>query len=482
MLAKSNWSAIPTDKDGGFALIPKEVLEQDMIELMESSSYREVEVPLSSLSDEVCAEYIALAKSIGKIQSDMQLSRSLLADLSDPLAMYQLLKVNLKTHKPAGKVKYRAIHSTKGSPFKPGMRFLSKCLQPAIDDIDFLLKDSFEFVSKVRGRTSPPDTTFIKLDVKDFFMTGKHHEIIEGCAGHVDPKYERSFRDMCSFILSSQFVKPGFADRAWQVREGTGMGLSCSGDLSNILLWTKMEKGFVDDLEVKTKYMIWAYMRYMDDIWIAARTGQCWREFVAMLQARAAPFILEVDEISDHGVQMLDIWVSKGEGFRRTRRLDTVVRPTPTSIGIPLNPTSLHPGGVHSGWPRSLLSRFRSLSSDRRACEEVVTGFKNLWTEHGVLVPQQIHQAKCSCADKPPSTRLIFPFAEQWSNANFGRVFRQYEDQLRAALEGTSVPHRLTVAWSLGGTHLVNSVQRGNHSPDEGMRISAGFRRNQAKS
>ena len=49
------------------------------------------------------------------------------------------------------------------------------------------------------------------------------------------------------------------------------MGLSCSGDLSNVTFWESAESNFIDNPAVRTRCRIWQYTRYMDDVDPAAK-------------------------------------------------------------------------------------------------------------------------------------------------------------------------------------------------------------------
>ena len=56
---KGTWSAIPTDKDGGFALVPRECLRADLLDLLRSGDYHPRRAS-GSLVEDTIADYIAI--------------------------------------------------------------------------------------------------------------------------------------------------------------------------------------------------------------------------------------------------------------------------------------------------------------------------------------------------------------------------------------------------------------------------------------
>ena len=62
---------------------------------------------------------------------------------------------------------------------------------------------------------------------------------------------------------------------------------------------------------------------------------------------------------------MLDVEISKADGFGKTKLLDLAVYVKPTFQGAPLHHTSMHPRSVHVSWPLGRLHHFKSLCSDR---------------------------------------------------------------------------------------------------------------------
>ena len=73
---------------------------------------------------------------------------------------------------------------------------------------------------------------------------------------------------LISFILSHQYVHvPGDPrDKVHKVIRGTGMGLSCSCAIADLIICLLMEELFATRQQVHAEYAIRAYFRFKDDI------------------------------------------------------------------------------------------------------------------------------------------------------------------------------------------------------------------------
>ena len=122
-------------------------------------------------------------------------------------------------------------------------------------------------------------------------MSGSHEQIIAACAQHVDEGHRDLFLSMFEFVLKSQMVAPPFlCDEVFWVTTGTGMGLSCSGDLSNVTFWSMAETDYVDSDAVRTRFSVYDYLMNMDGIFMVASACGLWRQFIAELDRRARFF------------------------------------------------------------------------------------------------------------------------------------------------------------------------------------------------
>ena len=75
---------------------------------------------------------------------------------------------------------------------------------------------------------------------------------------------KQEFKALAAFILEYQVVQHG--DTLFWVFRGSGMGFTMSGDIIPDLCFSYLvEHGFVDSLEIRSRYGIQFYARFKDD-------------------------------------------------------------------------------------------------------------------------------------------------------------------------------------------------------------------------
>ena len=103
---ESNIAIVPTDKDGGFCIMSKQVLKSEIDRILEGrgnskSPYRRALVPLSTLADDLIDEYIDICKYITdewKVPRTYDLKRALISGLREGRIPVARLMVTIKTH------------------------------------------------------------------------------------------------------------------------------------------------------------------------------------------------------------------------------------------------------------------------------------------------------------------------------------------------------------------------------------------------
>lgn len=470
------WTAIPTDKDGGYAVVPRGWLEEAKGECVDDGHYIETTI-FSDTAEELLGEFSGVCREVAC--EDHKLFRALLSDAQLPNKIYQRLQVTCKTHKAKGNVTLRAIHSSVGSPFKPAMRLASLWLAPALARLDHLLQDSFALTDILRRRTWPPNLVFIQFDIKDFFMSGGHTDIVDRCSGYVEPSVETKFRKLVMFILQTQFVTvDGRPGRAYRVDRGTGMGLSFSGDLSNLTFHDLVEK-WATSAQVRADHRIWYYGRYMDDGLIIADADPArYGPFLDGIRSRASScFEVVFETPTSKPIMFLDLELSLGDRYRSQRRIDFKMVSKATSIARPLAPSSMHPRGVHNAWPSALLHRAWRLTSGKVDYDAEKSRRENLWRSNNIF-PRASSEKPSNPLQGPSANnqivRIVLPFAPVWGSAGLGRSIASVQALWRQTFEGTAVPLRVGIAWSLGGTHLVHTL---GSSRQEGTKLWSMWRR-----
>ena len=206
-------------------------------------------------------------------------------------------------------------------------------------------------------------------------MSGEHPELVRLCAGEVSSEIRDAFRKLLQFIMGNQFVSIDLSDRIWKVIVGSGMGIGCSGDVSDLAFAIMAEVGYAVDLDVQAKYEIDLYVRFRDDIFIIiGGTKESRREFLDEFRRRTSFFRILVERISADVVQMLDLNISFSERWQRCCLLDVGMHFKNTAQGVALDDSSDHPMNIHS-WPLARIRHFEDLCSSKRLYKDAALLF-----------------------------------------------------------------------------------------------------------
>ena len=171
------------------------------------------------------------------------------------------------------------------------MKFVMWCLRPAIKRIQHLLRNSLEVKEALLRLRLPKDATFIKLDIKDYYLSGEHQEFIEASVQCVEVAWQSLYREVLTYLLDNQYVEDTVGQsvtKHFRVVLGAGMGVPYAGDLCDITFWFLAERNFVDNKIVLNKFSIYSYHRFRDDVLIiAGGTALSRQRFLQVLGLKA---------------------------------------------------------------------------------------------------------------------------------------------------------------------------------------------------
>ena len=468
MISSGSQAIVPTDKDGGYCLLPKRVWLSEKLRILSSSWYNEVS-PWAHRPNEIVSQYISACKRVGRRRRDDAFSAALIsgARTYNASGVVSSLVTLVKTHKPPGRVEFRGVHASMGNPLLGGMRFVSHMLRPFLAECSWILKDTPHLLETLRTTRVTEDARLFKADVSDFYMSGTHDMLTSTCADAVVEEWRADFKEVLSCILDSQYVAcEEDPCRLWKVIRGTGMGVACSGDCSDTAFAKLAEVGFVDARETRRHFDLQLYVRYKDDIfWATAAPLELQLEFFRELRRRAQPFGLKVEETSLQEVVMLDVQISKATRHAETGFLDTCVHVKKSSVWAPLTPSSGHPPGVHRAWPFGQILRYQRLCSHPKTRFEKVEGLYNILRRAGVHTEQREARPRRSPIPAPirVSSRLVLPWRPHWAAAKIPQLLRSFALRWTPTLGSTAV---VNVAWSNAAPHTYLMIRRRSMTTD----------------
>ncbi len=367
-LQKSGLAVVPSDKDGVFTICSLAVLQTMVERKLLSPCYR----PVYNGMPEHCKKLMSSSvdsfglqlRGLGFKSWAREVSEvfySVAKDLTSPILC------TIKTHKPPGDLSVRVIHSSCKSSLAAVSRIVHVWLTEVIRSdhhiTNCLCVDSAEVVKRLGEWQFVGDVVFCKLDIKDFYMSGEHDVLIGAVVPMVLPERRELLEAMLWCLLRNQFVKHG--DITFQVMEGSGMGQIHSGTLSDLALWSLVERNLVAGMH---GLGIYGYLRFRDDSFLVGRDAQSIAEFVKKFETGTKGiWKVEVGPVERYSCPFLDLSIYKGPRFHASGKLDHVPYTKPTARHVVLSSRSAHAQSVHRNWPISEMVRMHRLSSSARA-------------------------------------------------------------------------------------------------------------------
>lgn len=168
-----------------------------------------------------------------------------------------------KIHKP--EVPFRIIVSSIGSPLHHFASFLQKVLSHGLNEPNYSVKNSLEFVGAIRNIHVPDNHCMISLDVSALFTsipTDLILQSIESRWNNIQSKCNIPWSEMViavNLIVNSTFFK--FNDKCYQQIDGTPMGSPISPIFAEFVM-RDLENVCLSKLQFKPIH----YCRYVDDI------------------------------------------------------------------------------------------------------------------------------------------------------------------------------------------------------------------------
>ena len=358
----SQWTIEVNDKDGGFSLMTR----QDHICIhkeITAKFYKEVNISELRVHERY-ESHFKLARRIAGVEGDPDVARLINRSLTVDRATFTAwLRTTCKSHKEPGRISHRNLHTCPTYAFKGLSKWVARQIQSILCQHPHILRNSADFVQKISLIPAESHHYFVKLDLKDFYMSGSCMDLTNDVVGIFPRGPRKSIIEACViFLLDSQFIQSKAIPGLFKVETGTGMGLIASGDLADAAFYHRVEAPFATAAHIHDLYGIIAYFRFKHDIFIIGSVRSNTREFIWEMQRRAGYFTIELDTINSTQIRYLELLVTKGVLSQRF-----LVTPTwkPTSLGIPLCTTSTHPFSTHRSWPISMIKRLGPISSTR---------------------------------------------------------------------------------------------------------------------
>ncbi|CAK0833206.1 unnamed protein product, partial [Prorocentrum cordatum] len=149
----------------------------------------------------------------------------------------------------------------------PAMRFLAGELRKHLDKLSHLMKDYSAFVSRLSYERLSQAVTITKTDIKEFYMSRTQGVLLGQSNKSFQGGHQRRFTRVLELIVGHQHVElPGVPEYLWEVLHGSGMGMICSGDVSDGTFFQLAEQQCISDVDVFRSVWLRCYSQLKDDI------------------------------------------------------------------------------------------------------------------------------------------------------------------------------------------------------------------------
>ena len=354
----------PADKGSSSVIMDKDnYISEGYRQLDNPSHYKKLDKPI----------FHSTGQKINEILTDLHqqnfISSKQLLYLKPPLEprarrFYLLPKIHkpldkwpIKNQMPPG----RPIISDCDSESYKVAEYIDHFLQEISQKHPSYIKDTYDFLSKLRTAKVQPHTLLITLDVESMYTNIDNEQGLEAVRNifQANPSPRRSDKHILELLeLSLKNNDFEFNNETFLQISGTAMGKKFAPSYANLFMaqWenTALEKCYQKPT---------MYFRYLDDIWILWDHGETqFQTFFDILNTHS-PAIRLSAKVEKNSIDFLDVTVFKGPQTNETGILDTKVFFKPTDTHQLLNKSSFHPKHTFAGIIKSQITRFYRICS-----------------------------------------------------------------------------------------------------------------------
>lgn len=360
-----------------------------------------------------------------------------------------------KVHKPRDK------WSTPTMP--PGRPIISDCGSESYriaELIDFYLnplstkhasyiKDTYDFVDKVKKLKIPPNAFLFSLDVDSLYTnieTPLGLKAIRDCFNkHPDTsRPDEAVLELLELSLTCNDFE--FGKEIYLQTKGTAMGKKFAPAYANIYMAQWEETVFP-----KCTGLPYCYYRYIDDVWgVWQYSHQDFQNFIQILNSHHRS--IKVKSVAnDKTIDFLDTTTYKGTDFSTTYKLDLKVFFKETDTHALLHHNSYHPPHTFQGIVKSQLLRFTRICTQTADFQEAKNVLFAALRNRGYSRTQlrKIYKEFCQSMTKgfrrpQEENKILVPIIFPYSSLSVG-LSQQIKENFSQTLRPTSVGDDVTL-------------------------------------
>lgn len=192
--------------------------------------------------------------------------------------------VTIKTHKLAGQVACRLIHTSTRHSFSGLSAVADKLAAERISGEAHMAFSTADVIKHIQSRSYPDSCCFANIDINDFYMSGRHDTILELCCKAIAGEHRDFMNSLLTCLLYYQFVWDPDSKRYYKVVSGTGMGARHSGSVSDLVFYLLAEKDLIEAGKCSAeRWGLLTYIRFRDDILVIFESPKHCKQFLKTL-------------------------------------------------------------------------------------------------------------------------------------------------------------------------------------------------------
>lgn len=353
-----------------------------------------------------------------------------------PRLFYMLPKIHKdpktwsKPHEiPSG----RPIVSDCNSETYQTAEFIDYYLNPLSTKHKSYIKDTYDFIEKVKNINLPEKAFLFTIDVESLYTNIDTKEGIEAVKNifRSNPNVKRPEKELLQ-LLEINLTKNDFefnGEYFLQVK-GTSMGKKFAPAYADIFM-AAWEEGALNKCVKKPLH----YYRYLDDIWgVWTHSEEDFEYFLHSLNTHNASIKLKATT-SHTSVNFLDTTTFKGPDFKGTLKLDVKVYFKETDTHTLLYKTSHHPKHTYTGLIKSQLLRFHRICTQKADFETATKVLFSALSSRGYSRSFLRRCLKSFLETRPITVDPLLPFITTYSQSatklvkNVKQNFKQFQDE-----------------------------------------------------
>lgn len=423
-------AVLPADKGNVTVVLDRSAYQSKMEKILEdTTTYAQVNKdPTPKV--QTCLQKLLSDIFLGRPASEKRLYYQLLCTNGSAPAIYGLPKIH-KNETPL-----RPIVDFTRSPLNRLSRYLHRILAPLAGKTETHLRNTSDFISKVKGISVDEDEVIVSFDVCSLFTSIPVDLAVETSRRllHGDPTLQDrtslDVTELCAllrFCLSNTYFS--YNGAFYKQVFGTAMGASISVTTANLTM-EALEARALESFQPRPK----VFLRYVDDCFCVIDKKDIQR-FLDCLNSVEPSIKFTVEEEKDGCLPFLDALVK-----RAPTGLSFSVYRKPTHSGRYLGFESVHPMVHKRSVVRSLVERACRTCSDTSSLQEELEIIESELTRNGYprhfirktaksLMKNKPTETQAMDAEAPRKKRAAVPYIRGVSEA-LARVFRKHGVQI----------------------------------------------------